>query len=291
MSGSKLPVSVIIVSYNTCALTRKALWALFASRQLPAQVIVVDNASTDDTVKMVHDEFPQVELMVNTENAGFAKANNQAIREKANQPYIWLLNSDTETGAQTLEQLVDFMEAHPRVGALGPQLVYPDRRWQSVGGFFPAPLNVLLYFLPLGFLAPKQWRYRWRTLALYPQPLPLQGRTIDYVTGAALFLRQQALNEVGLLGEEYFMYFEETDLCWRLQRSGWGVMVIDTEPVMHVYGGSFKKAHDQRRLRLFLESLVIFVRKYYHGWRHSVILAEIFLFSRLSIWLKQLWRL
>lgn len=285
---NKVPVSVIVVNYKTPDLTTKALLALFASSVEPMQVILVDNNSGDGLLDRVKKEFPQVRLIANSDNVGFAKANNQAIRTVVNQPYVWLLNSDTETGEKSLEQLVAFMESHKDVGALSPQLVYPTREWQSVGGFFPSISNVFLYLIPLTFLFPKVLRRKLKSIALFPQALPKEGRELDYATGAAGLLRSEALKKVGLLGEEYFMYFEETDLCWQMKKGGWKVMAVDTDPVMHVYGGSFKTKYDPRRLGLFLNSLKTFIRKNYSGWKKPVMLAEIAVLGPLSLLLKRL---
>ena len=283
-----LPVSVIVVSFNTKELTRKALRALFNTSKLPAQVVVVDNDSKDGSVDMVKEEFPEVVVIENKENLGFAKGNNVAIRQLASQPYIWLLNSDTETGKNSLELLVEYIEKHPEVGALGPQMLYPNGELQSVGGYFPSIVNVFYYLLPLVFFLPRVWRCRLKSIALFPQPIPDGGLDLDYVTGAASLLRRKALDEVGLMPEDYFMYFEETDMCFRMKKAGWQVKAIDCEPVMHVYGGSFRTKHDSRRLSLFQESLVMFVKKNYTGLKKSIILLEVFLFGRLSILLKGL---
>lgn len=284
----RVPVSVIVVNWKTPDLTCKALAALYCSTVTPAQVILVDNASGDETVARVRLQFPEVQIIENQENVGFAKANNQAIRSLVNQPYVWLLNSDTETGAQSLAQLVEYLNAHPKVGAVGPQLVYPTRAWQSTGGFFPSVTNVLYYLIPVTVFLPTWIRRRLRSLAVYPQPIPDTGLALDYVTGAAVLLRREALDQVGLLAEEYFMYFEETDLCWRLHEAGWYCHVINSEPVMHVYGGSYKTAFDPRRLRRMLDSLLLFVRKNYRGPRRWLIVAEIKLLGPFSLWLKRL---
>ncbi len=284
----RVPVSVIVVNWKTPDLTCKALAALYNSTVAPEQIIMVDNASGDETVERVQREFPEVIILENQENVGFAKANNQAIRTVVNQPFVWLLNSDTETGAKSLAQLVEHISANPRVGAVGPQLVYPTRAWQSVGGFFPTPINVLYYLIPFTWFLPAAWRRRLHSLALYPQPIPETGLVLDYVTGAAVLLRRAALDKVGLLAEEYFMYFEETDLCWRLGQAGWECHVISTDPVMHVYGGSYKTAFDPRRLRRMLDSLWLFVNKNYRGPRRSVIAAEVKILGPLSLLLKRL---
>lgn len=283
----KLPVSVVIVSFNTKDLTRKALQALYNSHVLPEQVILVDNNSHDGSAQMVREEFPQVLLVESKENLGFAKGNNRAIKEVATQPFVWLLNSDTETGNRTLEQLVAYMEAHPEIGALGPQLIYPDNRLQSVGGYFPSILNVFYYLFPFLYFLPQAWRAHFKSIALFPQSIPERGLDLEYVTGAALLLRRTALDQVGLMSEDYFMYFEETDMCWRMKKAGWKIRAIPTDPVVHVYGGSFKSTYDKKRLKLFQESLAIFVKKNFSGMKKNIILLELFCFGNISILLKK----
>jgi N-acetylglucosaminyl-diphospho-decaprenol L-rhamnosyltransferase len=225
---------------------------------------------------------------VNEKNLGYAGSNNRAMREFTTQPYIWLLNSDTETGRHSLEQLYTYMEAHPEIGSLGPQLVYPNGSFQSVGGYFPNPLNVFLYLIPLTKLLPVAIKCKLHQIAAFPQPIPREGVELDYVTGAAMFLRKKSLDEAGLLAEDFYMYFEETDLCLRQQRLGWKCVVINTEPVMHVYGGTFKTAYDRKRLSITLESLNIFIKKNYTGWRRWAMLLEVWLFGALSLRIKQL---
>jgi len=279
-------VSIIVVSYNTKALTEKCLRSIFASAVLSEEVAVVDNNSSDGSVEMIRSQFPQVKLIENKENVGFAKANNQALKI-AKGKYAWLLNSDTEIGAKVLSQLVDFMESNISVAAVSPQLVYPDGKWQSVGGFFPKFGNVFLYMFPFHGLLSITARKKLKLISIFPQKV--SGKiNLDYVTGAAMFLRMSSLEKTGLLGEEYFMYFEETDLCWRLRKNGWGIFGIETDPVVHVYGGSFKKKTDTKRLRLFADSLKIFVKKNYYGFERLVILLEIKIFFNISIFVKNL---
>jgi GT2 family glycosyltransferase len=236
---------------------------------------------------MVREEFPQVLLVESKENLGFAKGNNRAIKEAATQPFVWLLNSDTETGNRTLEQLFAYMEAHPEIGALGPQLIYPDNRLQSVGGYFPSILNVFYYLFPFLYFLPQAWRAHFKSIALFPQSIPERGLDLEYVTGAALLLRRTALDQVGLMSEDYFMYFEETDMCWRMKKAGWKIRAIPTDPVVHVYGGSFKSTYDKKRLKLFQESLAIFVKKNFSGMKKNIILLELFCFGNISILLKK----
>lgn len=282
-------VSVIIVSYNTKELTRKCLASVLASSFAPLEIIVVDNASTDGSVEMIRQEFPQVRLIKNHDNAGFAKANNQAIKIAAGE-FVWLLNSDTEAGADSLAETIvrSRIAEDETVAAAIPQLTYPDGSWQSVGGSFPSPMNVLLYFFPLHNILPVGWRRHLPLLAAYPQEIPAAGREFDYLTGAAILLKKSALERVGLLAEEYFMYFEETDLCWRLKRAGYKLIAVGSDPIRHVYGGSFRSKLDLKRLKMFRGSLELFVEKNYGGALRVVLLWEIKLLAPLSFWLKGL---
>lgn len=287
MNENKLPVSVIIVNYKTPDLTLKALRALYASSQLPAQIILVDNASEDNTPELVRVEFPQVEVIENKKNLGFAGGNNLGIKQST-QPYIWFLNSDTETGKQSMEQMYTYLEHNKNIGAVGPQLVYPNGELQSTGGFFPTVCNVFYYLFPFTFFLSKTLRAQMHSIALFPQEVGEAGLPLDYVTGAAIMVRKSVIDQIGGMPEEYFMYFEETDWCFQMRKAGFELKVINTEPVMHVYGGSFKTKYDTRRLTMFLNSLKKFVKKNYTGYKKIMILAEVTLFGRISIVLKLL---
>lgn len=288
MDKNILPVSVIIGTYKTKDFALKALAALFASASLPKQIIVIDNNSGDGTVEALRAAFPQVEYVQNEKDLGYAGSNNRAMREFVTQPYVWLLSSDTETGARSLEQLYQYMESRPEVAAVGPQLVYPNGSLQSVGGFFPTPSNVFFYLLPVTKLLPPVIRRKLKQIGLFPQAIPANGLELDYVTGAAIFLRKKALDAVGLMSEDFYMYFEDTDLCLRLRRAGWKCVVINSDPVMHVYGGSFKTRYNKRRLKITLESLALFIKKHYSGWRRYAMLLEVRLLGPVSLLIKRL---
>ncbi len=282
-------ISIIIVSYNTSDLTKKCLASVLKSSVRPLQIIVVDNASTDGSVEMIRRDFPRVELIENKENVGFAKANNQAIRIAAGE-FVWLLNSDTEIGVDSLAEAIVRSRIAERedIAATIPQLVYPDGSWQSVGGYFPSFANVLLYLFPLHNLLPIKFRQRLKLIASYPQEIPAEGKELDYLTGASIIIKKSALEKAGLLGEQYFMYFEETDLCWRLKKAGYKLLAVGTSPVVHVYGGSFRSRLDLNRLKLFRESLELFVRSNYSGLKRSAMLLEIKILSPFSAALKRL---
>lgn len=288
MDKKILPVSVVIGTYKTKDMAMKALAALYAGVSLPAQVIVIDNNSGDGTIEALRAVFPQVYYVQNERDLGYAGSNNRAIREFVTQPYVWLLSSDTEPGMESLQQLYEYMESHIEVGAVGPQLVYPDRSLQSVGGFFPSPTNVFFYLIPITKLLPRKVRGKLKQIGILPQPLPDNGLELDYVTGAAIFLRKKALDQIGLMSEDFYMYFEDTDLCLRLRRAGWKCIVINSDPVMHVYGGSFKTRYDKRRLAITMESLILFIKKHYSGWKRNLMIAEVRLLGPVSLLVKRL---
>ena len=288
MGKKILPVTAIIGTYKTKDVAVKALVALYAGEALPQQVIVIDNNSQDGTIEFLRSQFPQVQYVQNEKDIGYAGSNNRAIREFSTQPYLWLLSSDTETGSRSLEQLYQYLEDRPEVGAVGPQLVYPDHSLQSVGGFFPTPLNTFFYLLPITKLFPVSLRRRLKQIGLFPQLIPDTGLELDYVTGAAILLRKKALDQVGLMSEDFYMYFEDTDLCLRLRRANWKCVVVNSDPVMHVYGGSFKTRYDNRRLKLTLDSMLLFIKKYYSGWKRVVMIVEVLALGPISLLIKRL---
>ncbi len=256
-----LSLGIVIVHYNTADLLRGCLSSLQGC-SLSHRIVVVDNASTDDAVEMMRRDFSQALLLVNPENYGFARAANQGMRalsfpEAGAPDYALLLNPDTQVENGALETLVAFMEAHPDVGAAGPRLLNPDGSIQENAFTFPTLLMSFFDFFPIhGRLcrSPLNGRYR----QMYGEkPFP-----IDHPLGACLLLRREALSEVGLLDEGYFMYVEEVDLCYRMQQAGWKIYHVPSARVLH-HGGQSTK---QWATRMFVElhrSRYRFFHKYY----------------------------
>ncbi|MBN1259951.1 MAG: glycosyltransferase family 2 protein, partial [Anaerolineae bacterium] len=209
-------LSVIVVNWNTCELLAGCLKSLeddFRNPQdLNIRIIVVDNASTDGSAEMVRARFPWVQLIENVENVGFARANNQAIRITTT-PYVLLLNSDTRVHEGAFRTLVAFMETHPETGAAGPYLYNAD------GSLQPSCHPILTpgrEFWRLSFAD------RLLPLATYPMHRWNSDtpRKVEVIKGACLLLRRDALDQVGVLDEGFFMYSEEMDLCHRLLKAG-----------------------------------------------------------------------
>ena len=198
-------VCIVIVSYNVRSLLTKCIDSVhLALRGLSGDIVVVDNCSKDDTVEYLQKHYPDVQLIVNQDNVGFAKANNQAIRQTSSE-YVLLLNPDTVVYEPTIRGCIDFMDAHPEAGGAGVRMLNreglpaPESRRA-----IPTPWVAMLKML--GF-----------TRRYYMSDLPWdQPSQIEVISGAYCMLRRQALDQVGLLDEDFFMYGEDIDLSYRL---------------------------------------------------------------------------
>lgn len=233
-------VAIVTVSYNTCALLRQCLESA-TNAEMPTHVVVVDNASHDGSVEMVRREFPQVAVLANETNRGFAAGTNQGIRHAlaATTPsdYVLLLNPDAFLRPGALHAMVTFMDDHPRVACVGARLFYPDGSHQEGAWHFPTLWMAFFDLFPprgplLGrlYASPLNGRYREERGA---KPFP-----IDHPLGAAMLLRRAALDDVGLLDESYWMYAEEVDWCYRCRGRGWAIWQVPQAEVVHVAGAS-----------------------------------------------------
>lgn len=241
-------LGIVIVNYNTATFLRDCLDSLKKCTLL-RRTVVVDNASSDGSADMVRREFPEILLIANDENNGFARANNQGLSElgfpsRDAPPYVLLLNPDAVVQEGALETLVSFMQDQAHVGAVGPRLLNPDGTLQENAFRFPTLWMSFFDFFPLhGRL------YHSRLNGRYAQVRGEQPFAIDHPLGACLLLRRKALTQVGLLDEGYFMYVEEVDLCYRLKQAGWQVYHVPAAQVVHHGGQSTRQLPD----RMFVE--------------------------------------
>ena len=243
-------VSVIIVSYNVRSLLTECIDSVRKALEgLDGQIVVVDNCSKDDTVDYLSKHYPDVKLIVNKENVGFAKANNQAIKACTSE-YVLLLNPDTVVGEQTILGCVEFMDAHPEAGGAGVRMLTRDGvpAPESRRGI-PTPWVAMLKML--GF-----------TRRYYMSDLPWDKPCrIEVISGAFFMLRKKALDEVGLLDEDFFMYGEDIDLSYRLLKGGWQNWYLPYD-IIHYKGGSTQKT-SFRYVHVFYQAMLIFFRKHY----------------------------
>ncbi len=232
-------LSVIIVNWNARAFLKPCLDSVLAAADgLSLEVWVVDNASDDGSVEMMRARYPQAHLIANTYNRGFAAANNQALAQAGGRHAI-LLNPDTETPPGTLAQMVRFLDEHPGVGVVGPQLALRRGKIQGgAAGYEPSPWTVFNYSFFLYKLAPRLFRGMWLAQRQYLGGAPIR---VDWVSGAALMVRLAAAREVGQLDEDYFMYAEDVDFCRRLRGRGWTIYCLPDVQIIHHIGRSTRQ--------------------------------------------------
>jgi hypothetical protein len=278
-------LSVVIVTWNVRDYLEKCLDSLISTNlpQIPRQaqdkffsnefeIFVVDNASTDGSVEMVREKFPQVHLIVNKENLGFAKANNQAIR-KAKGEFILLLNPDTEFFSSNqgiplrqladrdnkggaLEKMVKFMEIHPDCGIVGCKLLNSDGSLQPSVRRFPTLLSQVITLTKAPNIFP--WLIK-KYLGLDIDYNKTQE--VDQIMGSFFMIRRKVIEQIGLLDENFWAWFEEVDYCKRAKKAGWKIYYYPEVEVIHHKGQSFSQLVN--RQRQFNKSLLYYFKKHH----------------------------
>ncbi|WP_374017416.1 glycosyltransferase family 2 protein [Paenibacillus thiaminolyticus] len=226
-----MDLSIIIVNYNTKQLTLNCLQSVYQSKSdFLYEVILIDNYSTDDSIEAIRHNYPRVKLISNKHNAGFSKANNQGIRI-AQGRYILLLNSDTVIQPDTLDVMIQFMDEHPEVGASGCKVVLPDGSLdKACRRGFPTPSATFFYVSRLSKLFPKNPRIN----AYHREDLdPDEAYPIDCLIGAFMMVRREAIDQVGMLDERFFMYGEDVDWCYRIKQAGWENYYYPKTQIIH----------------------------------------------------------
>ena len=252
-------LSVVFLSYNTRDLTKQALNSvLYAAECMEVEVFVVDNASVDGSADMVEEEFPQVKLIRNEDNVGFAAGNNVALQQVVGE-YVLLINTDTIVRRDALLTMVDFLDAHPEAGACGCKILAPDGTLQldSRRGF-PTPVAAFCKMSGLSRLFPNHpviSRYYMTYLD------PEQIAEVEVLSGSCMMVRKTAIDQVGLLDEDYFMYGEDIDWCYRIYQAGWKIYYVPDTEIIHFRGESGKGA-PLRILYRKSKAMSIFVNKH-----------------------------
>jgi hypothetical protein len=255
---SSVTLSVVIVTYNSSLFLTDCLTSVLRQGgTLAYEVIVVENASTDRSLDILRGQFPAARVIRNSANRGFTAANNQAI-EAATGKYILLLNPDTVVHAGCLEIMVRFMDAHQEAGAAGPKICNEDGSLQRTGVTFPSLWNVFVESLFLDDLFPSS-RIFGQHRRLYDNPDLVHD--VDYLQGSCLCIRRRALDDAGFLDEDFFMYFEETDICYRLKQHGWKILYNPSASIVHA-GGSGGTFYGKQQLVEFHRSYLTFLRKH-----------------------------
>ena len=263
-----LKLSVIIVNYNVKYYLDQCIRSVlraFEEMNTPAEIIVVDNHSADGSVDYLEQRYPQklypmVRFVRSAHNLGFARANNIAIRQSRGE-YVLLLNPDTIVGEDALKASVDFMDVHEDAGAVGVRMLGAQgRRAMESRRGLPTPM--VSFFKMLGFC--NRWPYHRLFGKYYMGYLPLdEPCQIEVVSGAYCMLRRKALDEVGLLDEDFFMYGEDIDLSYRVLKGGYHNYYLPVD-ILHYKGESTQKS-SFRYVHVFYEAMLIFFRKHYSG--------------------------
>ncbi len=276
-----MTLSIVLVNWNTREYLLGALRSLYAAPPpFPTETIVVDNASEDGSAESVLTEFPQVCLIANSRNAGYAHGNNQGLDISKGQ-YVLLLNPDVMLPPGSLEKAVALLAQRPEVGALGVRLIDPDGTPQRSVRGFPTPLSIFCEAIGLSRLFPRS-----RLFGAYRMPWFTYDHEaeVDQPMGTFLLISRAALEDVGLLDEQFPIFFNEVDWCYRARQRGWKIVFTPTVEVVHYGGGSTRQvsarmAWESRR------SLLRFYRKYYR----SFLFAPIYWLAVVSSWL-QAWQ-
>ena len=257
-----MKLSIVIVNYNVKYFLEQCLFSVFkALSQTEAEVIVVDNNSVDGSEIMVRSRFPNIKLIVNQQNLGFAKANNQALAI-AKGEYVLLLNPDTVLEESTLSQCLSFMDTHPDAGALGPKMIDGKGRFlpESKRGL-PTPEVAFYKIFGLTRLFPKSKRFGRYYLGHTSND---ETQEIEILTGAFMLIRRSVLDKTGFLDEEYFMYGEDIDLSYRILKTGYKLYYFPETSIIHYKGESTKRG-SLNYVVIFYKAMQIFANKTFSG--------------------------
>lgn len=251
-----IDISVIIVEFNTAKILSDCLNSLSGQmkrleekKSAKVEVIVVDNASSDDSVKMVRNEFPWVRLVVNEENIGFSRANNQAARLSKGE-FLLFLNSDTLLCEKSLENLWSFWQNHENAGVVGPKLLNPDGTSQPSVGSFPSLGVVSLMLFWEHFFGSRMVRASF-----------LEEKEVDWVMGAALMTKKEVWEKVGGWDEAIFMYMDEVEFCYRIKKAGWPIFFYPEAEVIHLGRASSRRGKKDPIINIY-RGLVYFYQKH-----------------------------
>lgn len=250
-----IDLSIIILNWNTRELLKDCLASIFKqTKDINFEAIVIDNASTDGSVAMVRENFPQVLIIQNKKNLGFAAGNNRGIK-KAKGEYLLLLNSDTKISNNAFKKLLDFARSKDRLAVVGPQLINPgDKIQRSSAPFYTLPVAALSLFRA----------DRWLRRA------PAKAKPVDWVEGSCFLINRAVLDKIGPLDEKFFMYIEEMEFCYRAKKVGWQTWYYPQVKVYHLVRGSSPEGK-QKAIWWIYKGLIYFYQKHFAPWQLVVL--------------------
>lgn len=229
-------LSIVIVSYNSLSFLRDCLDSIKNNEPSASyQITVVDNASSDGTVQIIQKDYPYVRLIASDKNAGFAAANNRAIKS-SNSDYILLINSDCQVYENSIDRLLDFVDERRDAGIAGPRIVNSDGSVQFSCRRFPSFFDAGMHSILTNIAPNNPFSRRYKLADINRDKISI----VDWVSGSCMLIRRAALRETGLMDEKYFMYVEDTDLCFQMWKKGWKVFYFPGAEILHHIGGSTK---------------------------------------------------
>lgn len=252
-----MKVSVILVNYNSSKLLRQCLKSIYEqTKDIPFEVIVVDNASSDNSRQIVRLEFPTVQLFESSENLGFSRGNNLGA-SLAKGIYLLFLNTDTILFENSIKLLADFLDEYPEVGAVGPKILFEDKSFQLSAGRLP---NLFGEFMDkIVYSLARKWR---KVMCPMLERWHSTTKAVGWLTGACFMVRQKAFLQVNGFDEKIFMYFEDKDLCKRINSSGWQIMYYPSTSIIHLLAGSSSNVDKQKINELYRTSQLYYYRKH-----------------------------
>lgn len=261
-----MDLSIIIVSWNVKDKLKENLSVLYKSDGgFDFEIFVVDNASEDGTAEMVKQNFPRVRLITNGENLGFAKANNQAMKYSQGK-YILLLNPDMKVYPDTLANMIGWMDNHTDASVAGCKLVDPKGKVIKHVRSFPGLLDQLAIVMKLPHFFPGVLSKYLRKDFDYANEA-----VVDSIRGSFFMIRRETANEIGLLDERYFIWFEEVDYCKRVKNAGLKVMYTPVAECVDLVGASFLKVKTGKKQRYFRDSMLKYFKKWHPGWQYKIL--------------------
>lgn len=255
-----MDVSVIIVNWNTRDLLRDCLKSVYEqTKDILFEVIVIDNASSDGSVDMVKSEFCQVVLIENKQNRGFAAGVNQGIAV-AKGRYALVLNSDTIVCDNAIGKTMRYADKHPEAALVGCQVLDNSNTIQMTCFRFPSVLNLFLHTFALNKIFKKHHFLGREWMLWWPRD---SEREVEVVSGSFMLVRRNAIDDIGLMDEDYFLYYEETDWCYRFAKAGWKILFWPGAKIIHCHGGRNSSKQEALKMAVQMQkSCLIFFKKH-----------------------------
>jgi len=271
-----LDLSIIIVNYNVKEFLQNLIHSIEkASSNLKKEIIIIDNASDDGSVDFIREKFPQIKLIANQKNLGFGKANNIGLKE-ATGKFILLINPDTIVAEDTFEKMIKFFESNDSAGLAGCKILNPDGTLQlACRRSFPGPWTSFTKVTGLSSLFPSSKIFARYNLTYFDEN---QTYEVDAISGSFMMMRKEVYEKVGGFDEQFFMYGEDLDLCYRIQKDGFKVYYVHSTQIIHYKGESTKRSSFDET-KVFYSAMHLFVKKHLS----SSLLVEVILRSAIAV--------